>query len=222
MSSLLGGSKQKSQSTSSNQAYNTINSAFSPLLGYASEGASGISALLGGDTSGLDKYREATGFNTQMSQGLQNVTNAGAAKGLLRSGATGKGLVQFGNDLSQQSSNNYMDKLLGLAGLGNQAGGILSGAGQTSQSTSSGKSKKGIGEMLGTAASVAAMSDRRLKTNIKKLGEYEDGLGKYSYEYIWEPGKTIEGVMADEVAELRPWALGPEIGGYASVDYGKL
>jgi hypothetical protein len=28
--------------------------------------------------------------------------------------------------------------------------------------------------------------------------------------------------MADEVAQLRPWALGPTVAGFATVDYGKL
>lgn len=223
MGGILGGSKQKSTSKSSNQAFGTINNAFSPLLGYASEGASGLSALLGGDTSGLDKYRQATGFNTQLGQGLQGITNAGAAKGLLRSGATGQGLVRYGNELSQQSAGNYMDRLLGLAGLGNTAGSILTGAGQVSDSSSSGKSKKGIGGVLGSAAGAIAASDRRLKKNIKKIGEFKDGLGAYEYSYIWDDDDVVQkGVMADEVATFRPWALGPKLGEYATVDYGKL
>lgn len=218
MGSIFGGSKQKS--SSANQAYGTINNAFSPLLGYASQGAQGISDFLGGNTSGFDKYKEATGFNTQMGQGLQNITNAGAAKGLLRSGASGQALVKYGNDLTQQSAGSYIDKLLGLAGLGNTAGNILTNAGQTSQSTS--KGKNGIGGFLGSAAGAVAASDRRLKLNIEKLREEEDGLGVYEYSYIWSPNKREIGVMADEVEKLRPWALGPKLGEYATVDYGRL
>ena len=36
------------------------------------------------------------------------------------------------------------------------------------------------------------------------------------------PEGVIRGVMADEVAALRPWALGPEVAGFATVNYAAL
>lgn len=72
---------------------------------------------------------------------------------------------------------------------------------------------------LGGAAIMA--SDRRLKKNIQLLGIRSDGLGVYSYEYLWADKPSI-GVMADEVALMRPEALGPSIAGYATVNYGAL
>lgn len=80
----------------------------------------------------------------------------------------------------------------------------------------------GLGSILGSALQLGslAFSDRRLKTNIEQVGRLRDGLGVYRWNYVWgEPG---EGVMADEVAALRPWALGSEVGGYATVNYGAL
>lgn len=71
---------------------------------------------------------------------------------------------------------------------------------------------------LGSAAIFA--SDRRLKTNINLIGQRPDGLNLYSYDYVW--GQPAVGVMADEVAVLRPEALGPVVGGYATVNYGAL
>lgn len=71
---------------------------------------------------------------------------------------------------------------------------------------------------LGSAAILA--SDRRLKTNISLIGQRPDGLNLYSYDYIWR--QPAVGVMADEVAVLRPEALGPVVGGYATVNYGAL
>jgi len=86
------------------------------------------------------------------------------------------------------------------------------------------KQSNGIGGLLQGAGSVmsgaAALSDRRLKTNITKLGEFADGLGHYAWTYIW--GEPATGVMADEVERLRPWALGPRINGFATVNYGAL
>lgn len=84
---------------------------------------------------------------------------------------------------------------------------------------------QGFGSITGGLASLGGAaimaSDRRLKTGIEKLGEFADGLGVYSYRYIWGKVKQI-GVMADEVRKLRPWALGPELNGYATVNYGAL
>jgi hypothetical protein len=72
---------------------------------------------------------------------------------------------------------------------------------------------------LGSSA-ITKFSDRRLKTNIVRIGQRPDGLGLYSYDYVF--GGSDIGVMADEVARLRPEALGPTILGYATVNYGKL
>lgn len=77
-----------------------------------------------------------------------------------------------------------------------------------------------LGAGLGIASTAAAFSDRRLKRNIVKVAELEDGLGVYDYDYVW--GKRDRGVMADEVAQLRPWALGPVRGGFQTVIYGAL
>lgn len=82
-----------------------------------------------------------------------------------------------------------------------------------------------IGQLLLQAAAAAAQSsamasDRRLKRNIKLLSRAKDGLGFYRWTY--RSGGNAEGVMADEVARLRPWALGPTVGGYATVNMGAL
>ena len=71
------------------------------------------------------------------------------------------------------------------------------------------------------AAQAGAFSDRRLKTNIRKIGEFADGLGRYAWTYIWG-GPEQEGVMADEVEKMRPWALGAEVMGFRTVHYGLL
>jgi hypothetical protein len=94
--------------------------------------------------------------------------------------------------------------------------------------------KQGMGGLLaqaaGTALSAYAGSDIRLKANVEKVGEYPDGLGIYEWDYLPIEGRIAafmpegrqRGVMADEVAELRPYALGPVIEGYATVNYGAL
>ena len=217
MGSIFGGSKQKS--SSSNQAFGQIRDTFTPLTENAATGSNALAALLSGDASGFNAYKKATGFDAAAEYGSRGVTGNAAAKGLLRSGSTSKGLQAFGDMLQNQYAGNYMDRLLGQANLGYQAGSLISGAGQTSQS--SGKQKNGLGGFLGAAASGIAASDKRLKKNIHKVGETSDGLNIYQYRYLNDEGPYI-GVLAQEVAEKRPDALGPEIAGYMTVNYDKL
>lgn len=68
---------------------------------------------------------------------------------------------------------------------------------------------------IGQAAGMFAMfSDRRLKSNIRKIGE-RNGTNWYSYTIF---GKPAIGVMADEV----PWAAITHPSGFLMVDYSKV
>ena len=62
-------------------------------------------------------------------------------------------------------------------------------------------------------------SDRRLKTNIVKIGQYMNGLNKYSWTYLW--GENSTGAMADEVEKLIPEAV-KVFYGYKHVNYALL
>lgn len=65
------------------------------------------------------------------------------------------------------------------------------------------------------------MSDRRLKEDIRDLGiKLVNGLTLYAYKYLWSPFERV-GVMADEVALVRPNAV-HRVGDYIAVDYGSL
>lgn len=85
-----------------------------------------------------------------------------------------------------------------------------------------------LGSLLSSAAQVGSAalmaSERRVKRDITRIGTERDGLGVYKFNYVWdapdEPVRT--GVMVDEVERLRPWALGPDMGGVRTVDYGRL
>jgi hypothetical protein len=217
---LFGGSKQKS--SSDNQAFGTINSALAPTLGFVKAGGQGAQDLLSGNSSGFDAFKRAIGFDAMAERGSRGVTNNAAAGGLLRSGSSGMALQRYGQELQNETASDYLSQLFSLAGLGNQSAGVLSNAGQRS-SSSGNTSSGGLGKALGKAASAAMMSDPRLKYDVTKLFELDDGLGVYEWTYIWEPEGTFNlGVMADEVAELRPWALGPEVEGFMTVIYEAL
>ncbi|ODU22781.1 MAG: hypothetical protein ABS87_01025 [Sphingomonas sp. SCN 67-18] len=108
-----------------------------------------------------------------------------------------------------------------FTGSNNLASAIAALMGNSTSTTS----KQGLGAALmqaaGAAAGAYAASDPRLKVDVEKVGEMDDGLGVYDWTYVWG-GPRQRGVMADEVKRLRPWALGPVIGGYSTVNYGAL
>jgi hypothetical protein len=199
-----------------------INPQVAGQVGHAADGV----AAAGGAQQGYQNYLQQAGYAPAMAQLSKGVTGQGAASGLLRSGSTATALQTQGANLNNQFYTNYLQQLKDTAGLGLQAGGLITNAGQRSSSTSTGNSQGGgpstLGSIASTVGAIAPLfSDRRLKTGIRKLRELADGLGIYAFRYRDNPQRFI-GVMADEVARLRPWALGPVIGGYATVNYGAL
>jgi hypothetical protein len=75
---------------------------------------------------------------------------------------------------------------------------------------------------LGGAALMSpagTFSDRRLKSNIVRLGTHPIGVGIYEYDIFG--GRQI-GVMAQELMEVMPEAVHQHPSGYLMVDYGRL
>ena len=68
-------------------------------------------------------------------------------------------------------------------------------------------------------APVGTFSDRRLKSNIVRLGTHPIGIGIYEYDIF--VGRQI-GVMAQELMEVMPEAVHQHPSGYLMVDYGRL
>lgn len=156
MSSLFGGSKSKSTSESGNKAYDAINTAVSPSVGFLGQGGNALAALLGGDTSGLNNYKNAMGYDWQLGQGSGDILAKAAAVGGLGSGATLKGLAKYQTGLNNQYGDQYIKSLLGLSDIGANAGQLLTSAGQYSKGTSTSKNSQGIAGGLGGLMSAAA------------------------------------------------------------------
>jgi hypothetical protein len=65
-------------------------------------------------------------------------------------------------------------------------------------------------------------SDRRLKKNIERIGETDEGLPIHKFEYKGDPaGQKHIGFMADEVEKIHPEAVGIHPSGFKMVDYDK-
>ncbi|WP_419828342.1 tail fiber domain-containing protein [Methylobacterium sp.] len=64
-------------------------------------------------------------------------------------------------------------------------------------------------------------SDERMKTDVREVGELHDGQKVYAYRYGDEP-RTQIGLLAQEVADRKPGAVGPiGLGDLLGVDYAK-
>jgi len=105
----------------------------------------------------------------------------------------------------------------------------LAGAAQQQAQYNQGMYGLGVGEAnsfnqglfgLGSAGMLAyALSDRRLKSNIIRVGTHPLGIGIYEYDLF---GEREMGVMADEVMTVKPEAVARHPSGYLIVDYGRL
>jgi hypothetical protein len=72
-----------------------------------------------------------------------------------------------------------------------------------------------------TAGDILVASDIRLKRDIEPIGQLTNGLGLYSYRYLWDDTVYV-GVMAQEVAEVVPAAVLCGADGFLRVDYARL
>jgi len=84
---------------------------------------------------------------------------------------------------------------------------------------------EGTGALSGSTTTTTQpmpfFSDRRLKEDIKRIGETDEGLPIYKFKYKGDPSEqTHVGFMADEVEKIHPEAVG-ESHGYKTVDYNR-
>lgn len=183
-------------------------------------------------------------YNAAMSQYNTNTNNIGNAAQLANQTAAGNQAVDnttitslLGSGALQQDNNqqqldtNYGDYQTEQAYPYNQLSFLSSiinpqtanYAGSTTTGSQGSASGSPIGNALGAAASVASIasmfSDERVKENKEVVGQLDNGLDVYKYNYVGDP-KTMIGVMAQEVEKDNPDAV-TEMNGVKMVDYDK-
>ena len=181
--------------------------------------------LAGGRTqAGRDIAQQTAGTTSALSNLIQQ-QGAGAAD-IVGGGASNiANLLQgFGGQAGQ--SQEQLAQL--LANLATQQSGQVSSLPSSSQFLNNQGIIGGLGQLAGgVGGAVSALSDRRLKTNIKKVGEHSSGLNIYTWDWlpiadIVEGIKTKIGFMADEVQKLMPEAVILDKSGYFKVNYGMV
>ena len=198
-------------------------------------GLAGQQAALGGQQAALGQGIASLGQQGQGMLGSQiNLLNQLGAQGQ----ATQQAALsrQFG--AAQQLAQEPLQRLqTGQALLaGSPMGGISGGTGSSAYQRGVYQQPTALGQVVGAAGSIMTglgsmgvgfPSDIDLKENITKIGELEPGIGWYTWDWN-DKGKAIgaesepsEGVLAQEVLEVKPDAVVVKDGYYA-VDYAKV
>jgi hypothetical protein len=184
--------------------------------------------------------REATLLSEQgLKQKASAAANIRASSMLQMPGiSSGIGLAQqqlasatqaFQADLRQRAFQNRMALTGSSASSGIGLAAVGAGAGSSALSSLSGvrvhnnykyedtedpmSIVRGFGSVVG--------SDRRLKTEITRIGKLPSGIPFYLFKYIGSDEQQV-GVMADEVLKVIPEAVSKDEDGFYMVDYGKL
>lgn len=162
-------------------------------------------------------------------------TSALASSGLRRSGGAIRQAAQIPTDTilglmntifgqRQQNVNNRTN--LASLGLG-QGSSILSGIGGLGRGadamSQAAANRIGIlgglsGLAMQGASLIPGLSDERVKENIIKIGETENGINIYQYNYVGD-NETVVGVIAQEVQEKNPSAVVEGDDGLLRVNY---
>jgi hypothetical protein len=163
-------------------------------------------------------------YQAAFGQGTQAVMRGMGAGGYLGSGNMATGLQQFGMGFAKdflQDEEKFMSHLAGAdqdpdfsAALQGYATGIgITGKGWKQIIGGTVKMGEGIGQL-------AAMSDRRLKTDVVSLGTDERGVPIYQFRYKWDPTWRCRiGTMAQDLLNIAPQFVHRMASGFFIVDY---
>lgn len=93
---------------------------------------------LNGQQQSFDAFKASPDYNFRMSEGIRGVDAGAAARGMLDSGATRKAEIGYAGNLASSEFGNYAQRLMGLAGIGQNTAQSLGALGQNSANTISG------------------------------------------------------------------------------------
>lgn len=184
-------------------------------------------AKVGHDNNAIQQQMAATsGMGGLLQQIMGNSQTVYDAESQFQDQAQRELDSQYQNGLLQQDADwdafsKYLSAITGIGGMGGtqtttqqKQGGLLGAIGGIAGGLS------GVGSIAKSLSGLAALSDRRLKQNIKRVGQTDTGLGIYTYSYLGSD-RIHMGVMADEVQAILPEAVEP-VGDYLAVNYGRL
>ena len=194
-----------------------VNSQFTLAGRYGSGAHTGVLADSLADMEAQLRYSNYATEMDRMMGAAEGSVAADAAKAEAQAQAAQQALAAqaLAAEMPYTGTNNLASSLGQLFGGGTQ---VTKGPGLFGQLLSAGAQ---VGSAAVGSGGIFSKSDPRLKTAVEKIGEEPDGLGIYEWSYLGSDERDF-GVMADEVAAIRPWALGPVMDGFLTVDYDML
>lgn len=108
------------------------------VTGLANAPGQGTAPVSGGSTGqtaqqaqlgAFDTFRNSTGYQFRLGEGLDAVNSGYAGAGLLQSGAALRGITEYGQNFASNEFGNYVGLLSGQQGTGLQAAGAQAGVG---------------------------------------------------------------------------------------------
>jgi hypothetical protein len=160
----------------------------------------------GANANALAGTQAAADAATRRNQAISGAAQVGGnltgqaqqtAQGQNQAGQFNAGQLQTAQ---QQTAQNSLNRAQGIAA-GDQAlaGTNLQRAQEARESAGS------VGDALMKGASMAAMSDKRIKQDIEPTGETIEGVPEKTFAYKGDPaGQTYKGVIAQDVERVRP------------------
>ena len=152
LSDFFGGSQsqQSSKSNSYNQAYPYLQGALSPTVSNGTGASSQIANMLGlngnqAQNQGFNNWKNSTGYQFGLNQGVQSIVGNAATQGLLNSGSTAKAVDTYGQNYANTQYQNYLNPLLSLMQGGTSAASVIGNAGNVYNSSSQGTSSQSNG-----------------------------------------------------------------------------
>lgn len=155
---------------------------------YSAAGGSALNQLMGGLGLGgngsaafTEAYRALPGYQAGLDRGVNAVNSTANARGMLNSGANEKALYRFGSDYEDQRVGDYLSRLFGLAGMGQQATGqqvATAGQGLTgklNQRTSAYGGQMQSAQTIGQGEVAAAQAEQNALTNLLGMAGYLGG-----------------------------------------------
>jgi hypothetical protein len=132
-------------------AYGDISGMYAPYRDQGGRAFTTLADLTGINGQGsadaaMGMFQQSPGYQFRFNEGVRAIDNSGAANGNLLSGATLKGLTEFGQGIGSQEYGNWRNSLAGIADTGYNATGQTAGArGNTANALSNIYTNQGAG-----------------------------------------------------------------------------
>lgn len=125
----------------------------------------------------FDNFRNSTGYQFRMGEGMKSLNTGYAARGLLNSGAAQKAALNYGQNIASGEFGNYMGYLGNQQGVGLSAGNALAGVG-TNYANSITSNNQNMADSLSNAALLKSQNNNALISGM--TGMAGNALGYFS------------------------------------------